>query len=431
MHTPANRPLRSLLTLALAAGGLGGCGTFFSGSSGTPGGSSSTAHTNQGIPTTTAANSTPAPSATTAQTASNVMSLPAYAPTSDTSDNDEPAFTTNVARISFAEEGADFDPCSSPDGSRLVFASTQHRQTSDLYVKRTDSRVVTQLTNDPADDQMPAVSPDGSKIAFASNRAGNWDIFVMPISGGKAVQVTSDATDEIHPSWSPDGETLVFNRMGESSGRWEMWAASASRPDTANFIGYGLFPRWCPVAGTGQDGSDRILFQLPRERGRRSFGLWTIDIAGTTSMNATEIAGSATNALINPTWSPDGAWIVYAEVAGSSGDFGTRRATPTDSSLWMVSSTGDAKVRLTNGRGVCLSPAWGGNNRLFFVSNRAGSDNIWAMDMAPAVRSARLFSGQSTTAYSKDTSDTRRNQPSRTESADNTSVVTAPESDDE
>jgi hypothetical protein len=150
--------------------------------------------------------------------------------------------TANVARVTFAEEGADFDPCVSPDGSRLVFASTQHRATADIYIKRTDSRVVTQLTNDPAEDAMPKVSPDGERIAFASNRAGSWDIYVMPIGGGKAVQISSDLADEIHPSWSPDGSQLVFGRLGEATGRWEMWIVSLQNPSVAHFIGFGLFP---------------------------------------------------------------------------------------------------------------------------------------------------------------------------------------------
>src|SRR5205814_1915921 len=147
----------------------------------------------------------------------------------------------------------------------------------------------------------------------------NWDIYVMPISGGKAVQITSDAADEIHPSWSPDGKKLVFSRMGDATGRWEMWTADVQNPSVANFIGYGLFPQWCPVAGTGEAGADRILYQLGRERGRHAFGLWTMDVNTGGATNATEIASSPSSALINPTWAPDGKWIAYAEVPIASG----------------------------------------------------------------------------------------------------------------
>jgi len=308
---------------------------------------------------------------------------------------DQSPATDNVSRITFADEGADFDPCASSDGKHLVFASTQHRNSSDIYIKRVDSRVVTQLTSDPAEDAMPSISPDGQRIAFASNRAGSWDVYVMPTSGGKAVQLTSDESDEIHPSWSPDGRQIVFSRHGARSGRWEMWVAEVQNPAIANFIGYGLFPRWCPIAGTGQGGADRILFQLGRERGRRAFGLWTIDYSSGRSENPTQIAGSPSTALINPTWSPDGQWIVYAEVPlDAPEDYRAGDEVRTSSaSLWMLSIEGEGKVRVTTGPGVALSPTWGTTNRLFFVSNRGGADNIWSLDLSPAITSAQAAIG--------------------------------------
>jgi TolB protein len=297
---------------------------------------------------------------------------------------------TGVSRVTFAEEGADFDPCVSRDGKTLVFASTQHRTTADIYWKKTDSRVVTQLTNDPAQDAMPAISPDGNSIAFASDRSGNWDIFVMPVNGGRAVQVTSDLADDVHPSWSPDGKSLVFSRQGPASGRWEMWVTEVANPAIANFIGYGVLPQWCPVAATGNGGSDKILFQLGRERGRRSFSLWTVEVTNGTTGNVTEIATSAETALIDPSWSPDGRWVVYTEVPVTGGNAESR---PEWATLWMISGEGDGKVRLTDGTGLALSPVWGGNDRLFFVSDRSGKDNIWSLDLAPAVRSAQAALG--------------------------------------
>jgi TolB protein len=350
-----------------------------------------------------------------------------------TQTTDEADSTVNVSRTTFAEEGADFDPCPTPDGTRVVFASTAHRKTADLYVKRTDGRVVTQLTNDPAEDAMPSVSPDGTRVAFASNRGGNWDIYVMPIGGGKAVRVTDDAADEIHPSWSPDGERLVFSRFGESSGRWEMWVSSVRNSGTSTFVGFGLLPRWCPVAGTGENGADQILFQQARERGGRTFGVWTLDVADGKAANATEIAGSATTALINPTWSPDGQWIVYAEIPAWEANTGRNAARPsraTSGALWMVSARGEGRVRLTSGQGGSLSPVWGSGDRLFFVSGRTGKDNIWSLDMGPAVASARATLQGTTDFASVGTNMTSGGgtpQAERASRADNNPVATAGE----
>ncbi len=300
----------------------------------------------------------------------------------------EPPTPLNVAQVTFATEGADFDPSVSPDGARIVFASTQHRTTADIYIKSIDGRVVTQLTSDPADDVNPAMSPDGSRIAFASNRSGNWDVYVMPATGGRPVQVTSDPGDELHPSWSPDGTQIVYSRLGQSSGRWEMWVTDAASQATSHFIGYGLFPQWCPVAGTGAQGADRILFQLGRERGQRAFGIWTVDYRDGQASNLSELAGSSWAAYINPTWSPDGQNVVFAAVPNPSEWNELSRARPSAAELWLINVDGTGRVNLTPGSSISLMPAWGANNRLFFVASRGGVENIWSLDMSAPVRTA-------------------------------------------
>lgn len=303
----------------------------------------------------------------------------------DRFDETGPASVDGLSQVSFAQEGEDFDPALTPDGEKMIFASTQYRATSDIYAKPVKGSVVTQLTSDPADDVMPAVSPDGKKVAFASNRSGSWNIYVMPITGGRPVQVTSTGAHDLHPSWSPDGKHLVFSRLGEVSHRWEMWVTDASNPSASHFVGYGLLPEWCPVAGTGENGADRILFQLPRERGARTFGVWTIDFKDGVTSNAMAIATSGGSALINPTWSPDGKFIAYAEVPAPEGRVEINQSRPTQSDLWMAAVDGSARVKLTDGNAVALMPHWGANNRMVFFSDRAGRGNVWTMDVNNAV----------------------------------------------
>jgi TolB protein len=273
-----------------------------------------------------------------------------------------------------------------------VYASTQHHPTADIYIKSVDGRTVTQLTSDPAQDVMPKISPDGQRVAFASNRSGNWDIYVMPVSGGKAAQITSEPSQDLHASWSPDGTQLVFSRLGQTSGKWEMWVTDVGNSAVSRFIGYGLFPEWCPVAGTGLAGGDRILFQRSRERGDRAFGIWAVDFKDGQASNPTEIATSTTGACINPTWSPDGRWIVYATVpaAPTSPGHDTYAATgkPASSDLWMISVDGTERVNLVSGRGANLMPCWASNDRIFFVSDRGGTDNLWSLNASGAILAA-------------------------------------------
>lgn len=298
--------------------------------------------------------------------------------------------TVNIHQISFAHDGSNFDPTVSRDGRTLVFASTQHRATADIYMQQVGSRVVSRITDDPASDIMPAISPDGQRLAFASNRSGSWDIYVMPITGGKAVQITSDNANDLHPSWSPDGEKLVFSRLGTTSGRWELWISDVFNPAMTEFIGYGLFPEWCPTPATGFAGADQILFQRSRERGKRTFSVWTLDYNRATHQagNETELVSNPSFALINPSWSPDASRIVYAAVPNPESWNGTEATRPEVASLWMIGTDGRGLVNLTMGASVDLMPAWASSGRVFFVSDRGGTENLWSLEIAPAILAA-------------------------------------------
>jgi TolB protein len=296
----------------------------------------------------------------------------------------------NLTQVSFAQEGADFDPDVSPDGKRVVYASTQHRMTADIYVKNTESRVVSQLTSDPSNDVMPRISPDGNRVSFASNRAGNWDIYVMPIAGGRAIQLTNNAADDLSPSWSPDGTKLAFCRLGEVSGQWEIWTLDVGNAGVASFVCYGLFPAWCPVAGTGTNGTDKIAFQKSRERGDRAFSIWTIDYRDAQAENLTEVASTPLAACINPSWSPDGQWLAFATVPNPQQWAQSTDSRPNTADLWIIDINANSQISLSAGSAVNLMPTWGPNNRLFFVSDRGGIDNIWSMDTNQIVQLATL-----------------------------------------
>ena len=68
----------------------------------------------------------------------------------------------NLSQVSFATEGGDYAPDIDKTGTFMVFASTQHRPTFDVYRKSVDGRTVTQLTTDPSDDLMPSIAADGT-----------------------------------------------------------------------------------------------------------------------------------------------------------------------------------------------------------------------------------------------------------------------------
>jgi TolB protein len=325
-----------------------------------------------------------------------------------------------LSHVTYAMEGADFDPCVSRDGRYIAYASTQHRPTSDIYIKSVNGRTMTQLTSDPANDVMPAFSPDGQRIAFCSNRNGNWDIFVMSINGGQALQLTSELTHELHPSWSPDGKKIAFCRLGETSGRWEMWVMEVGGTGSSEFLGYGMFPQWCPMAKTGADGRDRILFQRSRERGDHAFSVWCIDYRAGDASSPTEIASAQGQALINASWSPDGTRIVYATLPNPN-DLAAASDKMPQSSLWMTSVDGSQRVLLTSGPFMNLMPTWCSDGRIYFVSDRTGAPNIWSIGTERAIVAA---TGKPSEKFSN--METAHGAPNHEASAPHVPAATAP-----
>ncbi|MHC4217047.1 MAG: TolB family protein [Planctomycetota bacterium] len=301
--------------------------------------------------------------------------------------------SSNVAQITFATEGACSDPDVDRAGERMVFASTQHSTTSDVYLKSTQGRTLTQLTTDPADDIMPVFHPSGNRIAFASNRAGNWDIYVMSVDGGQPMKVTDERDPELHPSWSPDGRRLIYSKLGSKSGRWEMWVVDTKNPGVRRFLDYGLFPQWCPDVARS-----KILFQRARQRGSRFFSVWTIDFVNDDAVHPTEIVSAGNAAVINPAWSADGSRVVFVTVVepeDTSDDDDDEAVMQSD--IWIVNLDGSGRTNLTNGRYANYQPVWSGDGRVFFVSNRTGTDNVWAVTTSRAMDSLQAHPARITT----------------------------------
>ena len=277
----------------------------------------------------------------------------------------------NLRQITFATEGADFDPDVDPTGTMLVYASTQHRATADLYLKKINGTALQQLTDDPGNDVMPAFSEDGQRIAFASDRAGNWDIYMMDTTGGQAVQLTNDLTHDLSPSFSPDGKQLVYCTYGAQSGQWELVVVDVDNPATKRFIGYGLFPDWSPA-------DNRILFQRARERGTRWFSIWTVELVNGEGLRPTEIAVSSNAATISPTWSPDAKHLAFSTIIDPDSE---KQINPVQADIWILKADGSGRTNLTTSQFANLHPAWAKDGSIYFVSNRAknGVENIWAI----------------------------------------------------
>ena len=284
------------------------------------------------------------------------------------------------------DEGEDSGVSIDPTGRWMVFSSTRHSESSDLYMQRVDGTSVTQLTSDPAEDAFPVFSPEGKRIAFCSTRSGSWQIYVMDLDGRNVVQVSTGRGQSIHPSFAPDGRRLVYSSLGPRSNQWELWTADLESGEQ-RMIGYGLFPSWCPRKDV-----DRIAYQRARQRGSRWFTLWTIDLVEGEGRRPTEVAVSPVAAVVTPCWSPDGKRLVFSTVVEPGAAMPTTDGVtlrddgkqplpprPGRQDIWTIDADGGNRQRLTDGTGSNLMPYWGADGRVYFISDRDGNECVWSV----------------------------------------------------
>jgi Tol biopolymer transport system component len=112
-------------------------------------------------------------------------------------------------------------PRYSPDGERIVFASTRTGRW-EIWLSDREGQSPIQLTSfDGPTAGTPHWSPDGRRIAFDARPKGNPDVYVIGVEGGAPRRFTDDPSEEIVPSWSMDGKWIYF--ASNRTFTYELW----------------------------------------------------------------------------------------------------------------------------------------------------------------------------------------------------------------
>jgi Tol biopolymer transport system component len=119
-----------------------------------------------------------------------------------------------------------YNPVWSPAGDWIAFTS-ERKGSADLYRMHPDGSGEERLTDSPSFDDQAAFSPDEKQIVFVSTRAAGFaNLWILNVTTHAAKPLTSGHGGDFRPAWSPDGNWIAFSSDRESDlplakGRWE------------------------------------------------------------------------------------------------------------------------------------------------------------------------------------------------------------------
>ena len=206
-------------------------------------------------------------------------------------------------------------------GDTIVFAAE-----GDLWTVPVAGGVARRLTTHAAEETSPAISPDGATLAFTAHYEGPAELYTMPRSGGVPVRRTYEADPSIATTWTPDGRVVYATGYYATLPAWQLVALDPA-DDTRERI-----PLSTASEAAYDDSGDRLFFVRPAFHGN----------------------------------------VTKRYVGGTARD------------VWKFEAGADEAIELTGDyEGESHSPMWW-EGRVYFVTDRDGTMNIWSMDASGA-----------------------------------------------
>jgi tricorn protease len=204
-------------------------------------------------------------------------------------------------------------------GATVVFTSE-----GDLWAVGIDGGAAVRLTTHPGQETNPAISPDGTTVAFSAQYEGPTEVYTMPLAGGLPVRHTFSGQTSTVVGWTPDGKILYATQK------------------------YSTLPSTELVVLDPKNDAETLLPLSQAADG-------SFDPAGRT---------------------------LYFTRLPFQGSYTKRYKGGTAQNIWKYEAESAEAVPLTaDYPGTSKNPMfWRG--RLYFVSDRDGTMNIWSMDTA-------------------------------------------------
>src|ERR1035438_8871779 len=186
---------------------------------------------------------------------------------------------------------------------------------------------------------MPVLTRDGKKIAFCVDHENRLELWQKSLVDGRETPIMTDGYDRRCPQWSPDGTRLAYTRSNyqENQGQLMVWsresgseeALTASSSTEYLIFDWSLDDKWF-LASRGSEGSKEEVWTLP------------LASAPHAETAARRILADPRYDLWQPTFSPNGRWILFEAVENSP--------TSAESSIYVAPVEGGSWIRITDGK---------------------------------------------------------------------------------
>ncbi|MCX6559378.1 MAG: tetratricopeptide repeat protein [Candidatus Aminicenantes bacterium] len=230
-------------------------------------------------------------------------------------------------------------------------------------------RVLRSLTSGWFLFERASFSPDGRYVAFSFVREGSppqGDVFLMTPDGRNEVVVAGHPAEDQLLGWTPDGSSLLF--LSDRSGTWDLWSVPITggkqqgEPELLK-KDFGSGSYYSNVLGFAPDGS------LYYKTDTRFGGLYNgaVDLeTGKVLVPPVPVTTRYTGPPSELTWSPDGRNLAYLSRRGQWG--------PGNNILTIRSTaTGEERFLSPRLRGVAM-PSWAPDGRSVIAAGITGTE---------------------------------------------------------
>jgi serine/threonine protein kinase len=199
-----------------------------------------------------------------------------------------------------------------PDSRHAVVAMPPAKSNdSELWMADIRNGSLSRLTADSTTESQPTVSPDGKRIVYAST-SDDYNMVDVPLDGGPVRALLSTSRAELFPAWPPSGDEFAY--VTDHDGESEIWVRSRRNLWERPLITPKDFAKDPPAQFfTPEYSPDGATLAFAATGNHRVASIWLAPAEGGSPVRLT--ADNSEGFELSPTWSPDGVWIAYATIS--------------------------------------------------------------------------------------------------------------------